>query len=61
MRSELGIFAISGWLLVAACGQPQAIADDHPSLARAAIPAFPSAEGGGAWTAGGDRTTSEPP
>jgi pectate lyase len=34
------------------CGA-QAMAADAPTLTRAAIPAFPGAEGGGAWTPGG--------
>src|SRR5262245_28313679 len=42
--------------LVLACGAGESTATapaDEPALARAKVPAFPGAEGGGAWTAGG--------
>ncbi|MCI0358926.1 MAG: hypothetical protein L0211_10645 [Planctomycetaceae bacterium] len=52
MRSHQII--VTALILLADSGAAtRALADEHPQLTRSAIPAFPGAEGGGAWTAGG--------
>lgn len=56
---SLAVFALLGCLALASCphlgtaAAPPAAPWDGPTLARAKIPAFPGAEGAGAWTAGG--------
>ena len=47
------VFLVGFVLLPALGAVPSTSAAEHPLLARATIPAFPGAEGGGAWTAGG--------
>lgn len=52
MRSSL-VFAGAFFVLLSSEGTKHLQSAEHPQLARAPIPAFPGAEGGGAWTTGG--------